>query len=367
MLLYITRRILLFIPAMIVITLIAFIINVEAPGDPAERLVNASIGNSETYKINRQQIINQKRKESGLDLPVFYFSINTLSSSNTESPAWYKYVPDIHFYGTHNQYHRWLSAIVLHGDFGTSYDTRMPVINEIITHLPWTLTLSLLSTLLAFGISIPIGMYAAQKKGKMFDRISATGLFILFSLPNFFVASMLLVFFANPRFFGWFPESGVQDAVLFDQTWPFWVKLVHWAPYLVLPLITYTYSSIAFLSRQMRAGAIEIFDQDYITTARAKGLGETTILWKHVFRNSLAPIITTFAHVFPIAVTGSIIIESLFSIPGMGREIYQAVLNYDYPVIVAIFTIIGFLTLTGYLVSDILYAMADPRISYSKK
>jgi len=367
MLQYIAKRILLFIPTLIVISLIAFIINIEAPGDPAARLVNASIGSSETYKINRQQIIEQKRKELGLDLPVFYFSINTLLSTESTGPSWHRYVPVIRFYGTRNQYHKWISGIILHGDFGISYETQLPVINEITTHLPWTLTLSLLSTFLAFGISIPIGMYAARKRGKMFDKFSATGLFILYSLPNFFVASLLLVFFANPQFLGWFPESGVQDATNFNNDWSFWTKIVHWAPYLILPLITYTYSSIAFLSRQMRAGAIEIFDQEYITTARAKGLDEGKILWKHVFRNSLAPIITTFANAFPIAVTGSIIIETLFSIPGMGREIYQAVLNYDYPVIVAIFTIIGFLTLTGYLVSDILYAIADPRISYSKK
>ncbi len=367
MLLYIAKRILLFIPALLVISFIAFIINIEAPGDPVERLVNASIGSSETYKINRQEIINEKKKELGLDQPVFYIGIGTLAQADQGAAAWKKYIPVIHFYGLRNQYHRWISGIVLHGDFGTSYETQLPVINEITTHLPWTLLLSLLSTLLAFGISIPIGMYAAQQRGKFYDKFSATGLFILYSLPNFFVASMLLVFFANPQFLSWFPESGVQDATNFNNDWSLWTKIVHWVPYLILPLITYTYSSIAFLSRQMRAGAIEIFDQEYITTARAKGLPEGRILWKHVFRNSLAPIITTFANAFPIAVTGSIIIETLFSIPGMGREIYQAVLSYDYPVIVAIFTIIGFLTLTGYLVSDILYALADPRISYSKK
>ena len=362
MLQYIAKRILLFIPALLVISLVAFIINTQAPVDPAERLVNASIGLADAQHADRQKIIDQKRKELGLDLPVFYLSVSSLDKTGLN-----KYVPEIHFYGTGNQYHKWISGIVLHGDFGTSYMTQLPVTNEILSHLPWTILLTFLSTLLAFGISIPIGMYAAEKKGRFFDKFSSVGLFILFSLPNFFVASMLLVFFANPQFFGWFPESGVQDAVSFNDNWNIWVKIAHWAPYLVLPLITYTYASFAFLSRQMRAGALEIFDQEYITTARAKGLPERRVMWKHVFRNSLAPIITAFASAFPVAVTGSIIVETLFSIPGMGREIYQAVLNYDYPVIVAIFMIIGLLSLTGYLVSDIIYALTDPRISFSKK
>jgi len=367
MLQYIVKRILLFIPALLVISLVAFIINTQAPVDPAERLVNASIGTAEVYKLDRQKIIDQKRKELGLDLPVFYFNVSSLDHSDATKQGRGKYVPVIHFFGTKNQYHKWVSNIILHGDFGTSYESQLPVVNEILSHLPWTLLLTFLSTLLAFGVSIPIGMYAAENKGRFFDKFSSAGLFILFSLPNFFVASMLLVFFANPQFFGWFPESGVQDAVNFNDNWSIWVKIAHWAPYLVLPLIAYTYSSFAFLSRQMRAGALEIFDQEYITTARAKGLPEGKILWKHVFRNSLAPIITAFANAFPAAVTGSIIVETLFSIPGMGREIYQAVLNYDYPVIVAIFMIMGLLSLTGYLVSDIIYAITDPRVSFSKK
>jgi peptide/nickel transport system permease protein len=260
-----------------------------------------------------------------------------------------------------------LYNIIFQGNFGISYQTQISVSQEIKSRLPWSLTLSLLSVFFAFGISIPIGMYAAKYRGRFFDKTSAVGLFMMYSLPNFFVATMLLVFFANPQFLNWFPESGVQDAINFDNNWPFWIKVQHWAPYLVLPLITYTYSSIAFLSRQMRAGAVEIFDQEFIKTARAKGLSESKILWKHVFRNALMPIITIFANVFPAAIVGSIIVETIFALPGMGHEIYDAVLNYDYPVIVAVFTIFGFLTLVGYLVSDILYAIADPRISYSKK
>jgi peptide/nickel transport system permease protein len=134
---------------------------------------------------------------------------------------------------------------------------------------------------------------------------------------------------------------------------------------MVLPLIAYTYSSFAFLSRIMRVGMIDVMGQDFVRTARAKGLNEKTVVIKHALRNSLLPIITVFANIFPVAIGGSVIIEVIFSLPGMGLETFNAILNYDYPMIVAIFTISGFLTVIGYLVADILYAVVDPRISYN--
>jgi len=371
MLSYIIRRILLFVPTLIIISLIAFAISVLAPGDPVERLLNAAGGESFQNTIHKEELIKKKRHELGLDLPLFYFSVGTMADADKtlalDNNSWKKYVPVIHYYGGHNQYHHWLYNIIFRGDFGISYQTQLPVIQEIKSRLPWSFTLSFLSIILAFGISIPVGMYAARYREKFFDKASSVVLFILYAIPNFFAATLLLVFFANPGFFNWFPESGVQDAVNFNNNWPIWTKIIHWIPYLVLPIITYTYSSIALLSRQMRAGAVEIFDYDFIKTARAKGLTESKILWKHVFRNALMPVITIFANVFPAAFVGSIIIESIFALPGMGREIYEAILNYDYPAIVAIFTIFGFLTLVGYLVADILYALVDPRISYSKR
>jgi len=136
-------------------------------------------------------------------------------------------------------------------------------------------------------------------------------------------------------------------------------------PYLILPIITYTYGSFAFLSRIMRIGMIEVVSQDYIRTARAKGLSEKKVILKHALRNSLLPILTVFASIFPVAIGGSVIIEVIFSIPGMGVEVYNSILNYDYPMIITVFTITGFLTMLGYLIVDILYAVVDPRISYS--
>ena len=189
-------------------------------------------------------------------------------------------------------------------------------------------------------------------------------LFILYSMPSFFVGTLLLLQFANPDNLSWFPVSGIQDPTLFDPEWNMWQKIKHRLPFLILPIITYTYGSFAFLSRIMRVGMIDIVTQDYIRTARAKGLGESKVILKHALRNSLLPVITVFAAIFPMAIGGSIIIEVIFSIPGMGVEIFNSILNYDYPMIITVFTLSGFLTMIGYLVSDILYAVVDPRISY---
>jgi peptide/nickel transport system permease protein len=188
--------------------------------------------------------------------------------------------------------------------------------------------------------------------------------FALISLPGFFVATGLLVLFSNPDVLDWFPSSGVKDLSTFDPNWTFLKRVQHYAPYLILPIFCFTYASAAFISIQVRNSIREQMKQDYIRTARAKGISETRILIQHALRNSLSPIITLFGQSMPMLFGGSVIIESIFSIPGMGLEIYESVINYDYPMIVALFTIIGFLTMLGNLISDILYAWADPRVRY---
>ena len=166
-------------------------------------------------------------------------------------------------------------------------------------------------------------------------------LFILYSLPSFFIGTLLLLWFANTDNLYWFPEAGIQNAVTANPNWSWWEweAIKHRIPYLILPLITYTYGSFAFLSRIMRIGMIDVMSQDYIRTARSKGLSEKTVILKHALRNSLLPIITVFAAIFPMAVGGSIIIEVIFTIPGMGKEIFEAVISQDYPMIISFFTL----------------------------
>jgi peptide/nickel transport system permease protein len=186
-------------------------------------------------------------------------------------------------------------------------------------------------------------------------------------MPAFWVATLLLLVFANPTVLHWFPSSGVKPATGYPADASLLEKVKLSLPYLILPTIAYTYGSLAFLSRLTRSSMLEILHQDYVRTARAKGLPERVVIYKHAFRNALLPIITVFANILPATLGGSVILESIFSIPGMGLETFHAIQNQDYPVIVGVFTLTGILTLIGYLLADVLYAAADPRIAFSKK
>tara|TARA_B100000795_G_scaffold225701_1_gene181501 strand:+ start:7032 stop:8723 length:1692 start_codon:yes stop_codon:yes gene_type:complete len=252
------------------------------------------------------------------------------------------------------------------GDFGKSFVDGQSVSSKLWEKFKVSFRFIIFSIFLAYFVSIPIGLYSAYKKDGLFDRVSTVVLFVLYSLPSFFVGTVLLYTFSNPDQWLWFPESGLYDASVDIDAMSFWDGIVHQAPYHVLPLIVYSYSSFAFLSRIMRVGMVDVIGQDYIRTARAKGLSEKKVVLKHALRNSLIPLITVFSNVFPAAVGGSVIIEVIFSIQGMGLEGYNAILNYDYPMIMAIFTISGALTVFGYLVADVLYSVVDPRISMKK-
>jgi len=252
------------------------------------------------------------------------------------------------------------------GDFGKSFVDGQSVSSKLWEKFKVSFRFIIFSIFLAYFVSIPIGIYSAYKKDGLFARVSTVVLFVLYSLPSFFVGTILLYTFSNPDQLLWFPESGLYDASLDIDAMSFWESIVHQAPYHILPLIVYSYSSFAFLSRIMRVGMVDVMGQDYIRTARAKGLSEKRVVLKHALRNSLIPLITVFSNVFPAAVGGSVIIEVIFSIQGMGLEGYNAILNYDYPMIMAIFTISGALTVFGYLVADVLYSVVDPRISMKK-
>ena len=491
MLKYAFKRILTFIPMLIAISLLSFVISINAPGDPVERLSKAAgnEGSAEQQSGASKKIKQELRKKLGLDLPIFYLSITDLATSDTlyklqdkyhkanleelthqsgnweavsnyysslldlqkahqiinakeivsndtslslntvneaanqfgfeigslletsdksvvplkfekmngllqshdflsdlkapllnlnnsrenlikNSTRWKTYIPAINWYGKKNQYHLWLLGNgndrkgLLRGDFGISYIDSQPIQSKIWQKVGISFSLSIISIFLAYLISIPIGIYSAYKKDSAADKGMSLVLFVLYSMPSFFVATLLLLQFANPDNLSWFPVSGIQDPTIFDPNWSLWMKLKHRMPFLILPIITYTYSSFAFLSRIMRIGMIDVVSQDYIRTARAKGLGEGKVILKHALRNSLLPVITVFAAIFPMAIGGSIIIEVIFSIPGMGVEVFNSILNYDYPMIITVFTLSGFLTMVGYLVADLLYALVDPRISY---
>jgi peptide/nickel transport system permease protein len=246
-------------------------------------------------------------------------------------------------------------------DFGNSYKDQRPVITKIKETLPVTLQIELIVVFLIYLISIPIGVYSATHQYSLGDRITTIILFILYSLPSFWVAMLLMLFFGGGQFLNWFPVNGLNSFGAESMAWGPWLVDRLW--HLVLPVACLTYGGLAGLSRYARAGMMEVIRQDYIRTARAYGFSEKVVIWKYALRNSLIPIITLLATLLPALIAGSFIIESNFSIPGMGRLGFEAILSRDYPLIMGILSISAFLTLLGLLLSDIMYAIVDPRIT----
>jgi peptide/nickel transport system permease protein len=297
----------------------------------------------------------------------------------SEATAYKKYIPKIQFSGTENQYHRWLFGNAkwfgeepdptktrgfIRGDYGISFFTKRPVKSVIWDGLWITMLISLLVILIEYVISIPLGISLARRKGSTYDSGMTVALFLTYSLPVFWIGTMAIFFLCSPDYLEIFPPFGLGDATWDDG---FLYKIGDLAYHLALPLIIASYASFAYLSRQMRGSMLTVLGQDYIRTARAKGLPDNKVIWKHAFRNSLLPIITIFASFFPALIGGSIILEFLFTIPGLGQITYAAVIQKDYPMILTNTMFAAILTLVGYLVSDVLYAVVDPRISYSKK
>lgn len=285
---------------------------------------------------------------------------NALKSNATPNKL---LIPSLKYYGFNNQYHRWISHFFV-GDFGQSYLDSRPVSRKIWDALRWTLLLNFISILLAYILSIPLGVWTAVHKDSRFDRIATTILFLLYSLPSFWIGTLLIVFFTTPEYgnaLDLFPPGGLTDLPTDAPTAKRWLDIAY---HLILPVLCITYGSLAFISRQMRGGMLNVIRQDYIRTARAKGLPEDRVVWKHAFRNSLFPIITLFASVFPAAIAGSTVIEVIYSIPGMGFLAYSSIIARDWPVVFTILMFAAILTMIGNLVADLLYAIADPRVSY---
>ena len=214
-------------------------------------------------------------------------------------------------------------------------------------------------------IAFPIGIYSATHQHSRTDKAATVFLFTLYSLPNFWVATLAIVYLGGGDFLDLFPVFGLQT--LGSENWTFWERLGDRARHLVLPVTCMTYYTLAALSRYMRSSMLEVIRQDYIRTARAKGLSERLVIYRHALRNSLIPIVTLMADLLPALIGGSIVIETIFSVPGMGQLGWEAVLLRDYPVIMAVFTISAFLTLLGILIADVLYTIVDPRIKYEQQ
>ncbi len=259
------------------------------------------------------------------------------------------------------QYGTWISRVARF-DFDRSFRDDERVIDKIKDALPVTIGLNAIAIFLIYCISIPLGVKAAVERGSFFDVASSIVLFLLYSLPSFWVATLLIMNFSSERALNIFECVGMHSTNSVNMSYLDWLK--DWGLHLVLPITVMVYGGFSSLSRYARTSLLETLAQDYIRTARAKGLPEHVVVFKHALRNSMITIITLVASLLPAMIGGSVIVEQIFSIQGMGQLGFQAILERDYPVIMATTTFSAFLTLLGVLVSDILYVVVDPRISH---
>ena len=255
------------------------------------------------------------------------------------------------------QFVLWLKRFVLL-DFGRSFIDDQPVIRKIAARLPATLILQVMSIILIFLIALPIGIISAVKRKSVFDRVMTIIVFIGYAMPTFWLALLLIFVFGFKL--QWLPISGMSP--WYTTYLDVFGKLKDISWHLILPVVTTAFGGLAALSRYSRSSMIEVMNENYILTARAKGLPEKRVIMVHALRNALLPIVTIMGLTLPGLISGSFIFETIFAWPGMGRLGYQAIMNYDYPVVMGVGVIASFLTLFGIFLSDIMYAIVDPRI-----
>lgn len=261
----------------------------------------------------------------------------------------------------HEQYVLWVGRLVTL-DLGRSFSQdRRPVADKIIERIPITILLNVLSMILIIAIAIPIGVLSAVYRDSFFDKITGVFVFIGFAIPTFWLALLLMILFGVNL--GWLPISGIRS-LNFEYLPPGMVFL-DLIKHLILPVTLSAFGGLAGLSRYMRSNMLEVIRQDYIMTARAKGLSERAVIYRHAFRNALLPVITILGLSVPGLIGGSVIFETIFAIPGMGQLFYMSVMARDYPAVMGILFIGAVLTLVGNLIADVSYALADPRIRVS--
>ncbi|HEX9779503.1 MAG TPA: ABC transporter permease [Geopsychrobacteraceae bacterium] len=321
MLQYLTKRLLMMIPLLLGITLISFVVIHLAPGEPTDLQT----------QLNPQassELQDRLRVQYGLDQPL------------------------------HVQYLRWLGRLV-RLDFGESFalDHR-PVLDKILERLPITILLNLLSIILILAVAMPLGVISAVRRNSLFDRATTVLVFVGFATPSFWLALLLMDWFGVRL--GLLPISGIKS--LGYEYLSFGGQLLDRIRHLILPVFISALGGLAGFSRYMRSNMLEVVRQDYILTARAKGLPERVVIYKHALRNALLPVITILGLSVPGLIGGSVIFETIFAIPGMGKLFYDGVMMRDYPLIMGILVMGAVLTLIGNMLADISYALADPRI-----
>ena len=330
---YIIKRLLIMIPTIAGILVVSFCIIKLAPGDPAAQKfggVGQATGGMDAQK-GTEQAEKRFREKYHLDDSIhiqFGYFITRLFT---------------------------LDLIY--------FQQEKPIWPDMVDAMKVTIGINLVVFFLIYMIAIPLGIFSAAYPNTLADRGMTFTLFVLYSLPSFFTAELLRIWLCNPDQVISFPIMGLHSTDAPEQFFP-WLMDMAW--HVVLPICCLTYGGLAYISRQMRAGMLEVIRQDYIRTAKAKGASKRRIILVHALRNSLFPIITLFASLLPFLIGGSVIIEYIFNIPGMGRFAFEGVMRREYDVVMATLTMSAILTLTGILISDILYVIVNPQVTFEE-
>ena len=325
---YLIRRLLLLVPTLIGITLLTFLLIRLAPGNAA--LLKGGGGE------NGGRAMTAEQRETVIKL------------YDLDKPA-------------HVAYALWIWK-VFHGNLGDSFVDHRPVTQKISERLPLTISLTGTSLILSYLVAIPLGVVAAIKRGQTVDRTISFVVFVLYSIPSFAAALLLILFVAGGDYLNLLPMYGINSINASEMSDGAW--LLDRIRHMILPVICLTYASLASISRYARVSMLEVLGQDFIRTARAKGLAERVVILRHALRNALIPIITIFTLELPVLISGAIILEEIFSLPGMGQLVFQSLESRDIPVIMGCTTLAAVITLLSYLLADILYVAVDPRITY---
>lgn len=324
MITYLIRRLLSIVPVLLGITMISFLVIHLAPGKPIE--LQQSLNPKVSLEVRARL-----EKIYGLDKPLSV------------------------------QYLNWLRSLVKL-DFGRSFIDGRPVLDKILEKIPVTLAINILSMVFILLAGVFLGVKSALRENQAFDKTATFFVFVGFAVPSFWLALLLMRAFGIGL--GWLPISGIKS--LDFEYFNLWQKGVDLARHLALPVFVSSIGGLAGVSRYMRSNMIEALNQPYIYTARAKGLRESSVIYKHALRNAILPIVTILGLSIPGLLGGSVIFESIFALPGIGRLFYEGVMTRDYPLIMAEVVLGAVLTMLGNLAADISYAWVDPRIRYRK-
>ena len=370
---YIVKRILLIIPTLFGISVISFLMINLAPGDPIS-LSAGSVEQGFTKEQMRGAQTEQFAKDPFSILKRYGAWISRLVNvkfGEIEAPpadAWVYLKGHFVVYEAFELRAGPVQVNLL--DFQRSLKDRRPVLQTLLSAVKISIILNIIAMAITYFVSIPLGIFSAVNRDTIKDRVVTVLLFILYSLPSFWLAYMLILYVGKGSGkLELLPIVGLNSdgAEVWWQNGEYWTYAKDRMQHYVLPIICLTLASFAYLSRLVRAGMLEVLRQDYITTARAKGLPESLVIGKHALRNSLIPIITLMAGLLPQLLGGSIIIEQIFTINGMGRLSFTSVLARDYTTLMAVFTVSAILVLFGILLSDLAYTFVDPRVSFEKQ